>query len=286
MAKIKRENRINVYKDTVECITEGFYKTQRDNSIDLGLQDLIKGSRFYMKVKKTDDVKADSKMQTKIYTQIIDCVQKAYDFGEAGALLNMASRFRAGGGAMTGSSSQEEEIFRRTTLGYSLYYYDPQMSNTYRYPEIPKISAYPIMGDRSALWSPGVKIFKKSKTGYYDYLNVPGTTNVISIPAVQHPELTEDGGAFKEAHGRMWRNKIRSIFRVAKVKGKMKLVLGAFGCGAYGNPPELVAEVFKEILAEPEFDGAFSEICFAILEDHNSPAGGNYAPFAKVFGHL
>jgi uncharacterized protein (TIGR02452 family) len=83
----------------------------------------------------------------------------------------------------------------------------------------------------------------------------------------------------------MWRNKIRTLFRVAKINKKTKLVLGAFGCGAYGNPPALVADLFKEILEEPEFKGAFDEICFAILEDKNSPSGGNYAPFAKVFGH-
>jgi uncharacterized protein (TIGR02452 family) len=198
----------------------------------------------------------------------------------------MASRFRAGGGVLNGSASQEEEIFRRTTLGYSLYYYDSQNNQTYSYQDHSgQVVAYPIKGDRAALWSPGVTIFKKGPTGYYDYMNQPGCTNVITIPAVQRPELTENGEAFKESHGRMWRNKIRTLFRVAKINKKTKLVLGAFGCGAYGNPPALVAGLFKEILEEPEFKGAFDEICFAILEDKNSPAGGNYAPFAKVFGH-
>ena len=284
MPIFKREQRANVYQDTLDCIKSGSFKNGGGLEINLELEPLRRGSRYYQKVKKTDEV-TDPK-STVIYTQLIDCVQKAYDFGESGALLNMASRFRAGGGVLTGSASQEEEIFRRTTLGYSLYYYDPQNNQTYSYPDhAGQVAAYPIKGDRAALWSPGVMIFKKGPTGYYDYMTQPGHTNVITIPAVQHPELTEGGEAFKEAHGRMWRNKIRTLFRVAKINKKTKLVLGAFGCGAYGNPPALVAELFQEILEEPEFKGAFDEICFAILEDKNSPAGGNYAPFAKVFGH-
>jgi len=284
MAIFKKENRINVYQDTIDCIKANSYAVSPKKIIpDLGLEKMLGGTRFYQKVKKTSE--DFQKNPTRIYAQKIDCIQKAYDFGDSGALLNMASRFRAGGGVMNGSSSQEEEIFRRTTLGYSLYSLDPGAPVEYAYPKGKRgIPGYPFKGDKAAIWSPSVCIFKKGVTGYYDYLVNPGYTNVITIPAVQHPELTEDGQEFKEKPARLWRNKMRSLFRVAKEHGKQRLVLGAFGCGAYGNPPELVARYFKEILSEPEFYGYFTEICFAILEDRNSPTGGNYAPFARIFG--
>ena len=62
-----------------------------------------------------------------------------------------------------------------------------------------------------------------------------------------------------------------------------KLVLGALGCGAFRNPPMHTAELFREVMQEPEFCGVFRHICLAIKEDHNSRGAGNYAPFAEVF---
>lgn len=44
------------------------------------------------------------------------------------------------------------------------------------------------------------------------------------------------------------RARIERILEVAKKKGCEVLILGAFGCGAFANPPEIVAKVFKEAL--------------------------------------
>ena len=63
--------------------------------------------------------------------------------------------------------------------------------------------------------------------------------------------------------------------------------MGAFGCGAYGNPPEIMARLFHEVLKEERYKNAFHNIVFAILDDHNTRKEhnpeGNFAPFAKEF---
>jgi uncharacterized protein (TIGR02452 family) len=51
-------------------------------------------------------------------------------------------------------------------------------------------------------------------------------------------------------------------------------VLGALGCGAYENPPEHVAALFKRALAR--FGAAFERVTFAIIGD------GNFAIFRRV----
>jgi len=65
------------------------------------------------------------------------------------------------------------------------------------------------------------------------------------------------------------------------------LVLGAFGCGAFANPPNHMAELFKEVLLEKEFIKKFKFIVFSIFEDHNSNKrhnpNGNVLPFLEVF---
>ena len=71
------------------------------------------------------------------------------------------------------------------------------------------------------------------------------------------------------------------------MNGHSKLVLGAFGCGAYSCPSRHVALLFKEVLQEKEFDHSFEEICFAIIEDKNSLKNnkeGNLKPFKEIFG--
>ena len=59
---------------------------------------------------------------------------------------------------------------------------------------------------------------------------------------------------------------MRAIFNTAVTHWTKHLVLGAFGCGAYCNPPELVIEMFLQILNHVESKGLFSCVVFAVLD--------------------
>lgn len=52
------------------------------------------------------------------------------------------------------------------------------------------------------------------------------------------------------------------LLAIAAANGADIVILGAFGCGAFQNPPPIVAEAYKDVL--PVFEGAFREIVFAI----------------------
>lgn len=64
------------------------------------------------------------------------------------------------------------------------------------------------------------------------------------------------------------------------------LILSAFGCGSYGNPPEQISKIFKDVIYN-DFSGHFDNIVFAILDDHNSyrehNPNGNLKPFLNEF---
>nr|MCR5475253.1 TIGR02452 family protein [Lachnospiraceae bacterium] len=64
----------------------------------------------------------------------------------------------------------------------------------------------------------------------------------------------------------------------AAAKGADILVLGAFGCGAFQNDPEVVARAYKTVLQE--FPKVFKQIEFAVY----CPPGGsrNYEVFKRV----
>ena len=62
-----------------------------------------------------------------------------------------------------------------------------------------------------------------------------------------------------------------------------RLVLSAFGCGAFQNPPEAVAEMIRQELQ----NHPFQQVMICIVDDHNAKREhnprGNFKPFAEVF---
>ncbi|MFQ5473026.1 MAG: TIGR02452 family protein, partial [Dehalococcoidia bacterium] len=61
--------------------------------------------------------------------------------------------------------------------------------------------------------------------------------------------------------------------------GVRHAVLSAFGCGAFGNPADEVARIYREELEARETD--FSLVAFAIFAAGYGP--DNYTPFADAF---
>lgn len=78
-------------------------------------------------------------------------------------------------------------------------------------------------------------------------------------------------------------NKMRTIFRIGLSHGHDALVLGAFGCGAFANPPMHIAQLFKQVMNEKEFKNKYRKIVFPIIEDQNSH-NRNLQAFQMVFG--
>ena len=79
------------------------------------------------------------------------------------------------------------------------------------------------------------------------------------------------------------RLRMRAVLHAAREEKCETIVLGAFGCGAFANPPDMVAKIFAEVLASDEFRGAFSTVVFAILEFKGSDSG-NVAAFVRACG--
>jgi len=93
--------------------------------------------------------------------------------------------------------------------------------------------------------------------------------DVISCAALRFPEV-EDGKYVVEADREAMMKKIRLILRAAVMKELTMVVLGALGCGAYANPVQEVAEMFKRVICGnpkrkgDETWGGIEEIVFAI----------------------
>lgn len=279
--KNSREYLVKIYEEVIEDLKNGYYVNDSGEEIEFSDHKLKTGSKMYQEDEVVDVSSSPRFESTRIYVQNIDSFLKALDMGKGVAVLNMASRRNPGGGVAKGSQAQEEELCRRSNLLTSLYSFSEKGKIT---GYTSKTGSYPIP-TYGGIYSPGVEIYRgKRYKPYYESTKV----DVISVSALVRPEFDPTTLMISKKQAHIMKRKIKTILRIALMNKKTKLVLGAFGCGAFCNPPKHVALMFKEILEFPEFKNAFEEICFAILDDGNTGKEhnpeGNYKPFVEVFG--
>lgn len=194
-----------------------------------------------------------SRFSTRVIVENIDCLEAVElisdDISNNVCVLNMASDFIPGGGVRKGSRAQEEEICRRTDLLLTL--------NTFK----PTFSPDPYLSDFDCIFSENIRILKNG-----DYTPIPGSKqhkiSFISAAAIRRPVLID--GSYSAKNLQTMRGKIRTIFETASRNNVEHFIVGAWGCGAFSNPPEDVARLFREII--DEYNGVFKTIIFAILE--------------------
>jgi uncharacterized protein (TIGR02452 family) len=68
------------------------------------------------------------------------------------------------------------------------------------------------------------------------------------------------------------------VLDILAEQGADVIILGAFGCGVFGQDPFEVATIFKDLL-NTKYEGVFSKVVFAIPQGKN----GNLDEFRKVF---
>ena len=106
----------------------------------------------------------------------------------------------------------------------------------------------------------------------------PFLTSVITVPA---PNLN---GAAKnvpqEKIDEIMKNRLRKMFAVAIHYEYKNLILGAWGCGAFGNNPNTVAKYFYDLIFAEGYRYSFDEIIFAIYDRGEKK---NYHAFAELF---
>jgi uncharacterized protein (TIGR02452 family) len=131
------------------------------------------------------------------------------------------------------------------------------------------------------IYSPGVPFFRDDE---HNLLTSPFVADVITAPAPNVSGLfkrvldLEPLLVLKNTVGEtIWR-RAGYVLAVARDKGIRHLVLGAWGCGVFGNDPYQVAEAFRTWLHSAEFSEAFDTVTFAMYGD-----GTNFETFREVF---
>ena len=288
-----RQLRADVFQTTVECVRQrgydlGGFSVELDPGDEY--QGLQEGTVFHA---STDELITKTNRRGVFETAVSvvpgDSLDTAFEFvknGQPPLVLNMANRQNPGGGALGGAGAQEENLFRRSNLFWSLYAF-AEYAEQYGVTPDPAGHQYPIPRSSGGIYSPDAQVFRSSEATGYALLPAPYPVSFVTVPAINRPAMEERDGQtwLTPQMTRITQGKIRAILRIAAHHGHLDLVLGAFGCGAFRNPPHHMARLFREILEDQEFAGVFRHVAFAILDDHNAhrpdSREGNLLPFQR-----
>ena len=203
--------------------------------------------------------------ETEVCVVNCDTLTSALMLGDA-CVLNFANALTPGGRYRSGGRAQEEDLCRLL----------PQLYPSLVQAASSGAAAYPLPPDAVLL---SRDLLAVRRPGSYRRCESMGEVTVISaaMPCGAADRRPRGGWA-----GSAWAAdvtlRIRAVLHAAAHAGHRNLVLGAFGCGAFGNPAGPVAAIFREQLQSPEFEGRFAKVVFAVLD----PLGtGNLGPFRR-----
>ena len=273
-----------IYQETIKVVQQGSYITATGKKVTFsGVKEMMANSVLYECI---PPVSVESKIQTVVTVESKDSIVAGKDLLDSGfnpVVLNMANRQKPGGGVLGGARAQEEDIFRRTNIFCSMYQFH-YIGKDFNIPA--KKEHYPMDRNTGGVYSPGVTVFRGERNNGYPFLDNPYKLAFVSVAAINSPDLDECNMLTPKMAEAACR-KIRTIFRIALKHGHDSIVLGAWGCGAFKNPPAHIAKLFHQILEECEFKDKFAKVVFAIMENHHAGEThnpeGNLLPFKREF---
>ena len=268
---------VEVAQDTIKITKQGFYEIN-NKKINL-LSDIyhkFESVKVY-DTEKLESIRCDcddffensfnAPKQCSFYLVDSDSFEAAEGL-ERPLVMNFANARYPGGGFLNGAQAQEESLCRCSTLYESLSSKEAQEMYCYN-----NQNTSPLGSDYMLL-SPNVCVFR-------DHLNnllvEPYLVSVFTIPApnkngrAKYVEQMEIDVVMKE--------RLRKFLMTAARNNYSTLVLGAWGCGAFGHDARTVAKYFYDLFFEEKFCQFFETVVFAILNSKDK-----INDFAEVFG--
>lgn len=206
--------------------------------------------------------------EQKISIEAIDTTTAIYKhrpFSKKLAALNFASFKHPGGQFLSGSNAQEEALCHASNLYNILLPATNGYYNTNK-----KMLNRSLYQDRS-IYIPDV-VFDINHG-----INVV-TCDIITCAAPNKRSAQKYHNVSDEDVRKALVSRIDHVLYVAYLEEVDTLILGAFGCGVFGNDPYEVASIFKDLLSIKYYN-CFDKIIFAI------PGGKNLEAFVEVFNN-
>lgn len=194
--------------------------------------------------------------------------------GKKVCALNFASSKNPGGGVANGARAQEECICRISTMYPCLV--DDRVFGKFYQPH--RTMFRDTLYNSDLIFTPGIVSFKTDDNE--PKLRPEDEWFSVDVITCAAPNLS----AFKRLENvdleQLLMKRVERIFITAVNEGAEVLILGAFGCGAFRNPPDVVAGVMKKLT--DKYSRYFEVIEFAVYCSPKNPA--NLVAFQRALG--
>ena len=259
-------------RDTQHITEQGWYTNPQGQQVDIrALRDAATHGTVTYRPGTTPPVgePRHTHVHTFMHNQTTLAVaEKRVAQGYRVAILNFASATSPGGGWLDGARAQEESLARSSTLVHALRDDDMYQNETHR--------RNPFYDD-TVIVTPNVPFFRHHNG---QFLDSPWQADVITSAAVMakavQKYMPERVGEIRAT----MQQRTQKVFQVATTLDADILILGAWGCGAFGNDPEVIAQLMLDTMQLVDMR-RFVAIDFAVA-DVREPLE-NYSAFAKRF---
>ncbi|MBQ8747444.1 MAG: TIGR02452 family protein [Clostridia bacterium] len=285
----RRKNNIEIFKNTMElCHTHPKLRGGIKNSIE---EQVVLDEKapywFDEKLLVSYEEKAKIVVSEK---RSFEAAREYARVGKKVCVLNFADWTTPGGWVLKGASAQEESLCRCSTLYPCIS--DPNVENFYAsHKAEKKKNPMHILHNDDLIYTPNVTVFKSDtdmpeilpEEEWYQVDVISCAAPRLRLRSADQKKLglTSDVLEIEEEElRRILDSRIRRIIESARYcsGGSIEvLILGGFGCGAFRNPPEFVAQTFNKVINDFIYD--FEIIEFPIF--HKNKEVANYEAFCK-----
>lgn len=225
---------------------------------------------FYKMYKKHPSIENEKKnispANISVYQE--STIRAIHRIGSGVGVLNFASAKWPCGGFLGGSMAQEE------CLAYCSDLYIQQWPQAEEYYKLHRENSNPFY--THTMFVNNVTFFRNED---FDLIKDYTECKVLTSAAVNLGVAKSHGKSIKEANNIM-KARMRKILKVFIDCNCKNIILGAFGCGVFGNSAEDVAKFWKELLIDEEYQYYFDNICFSVLDSRGT---NNFEVFQKTF---
>jgi len=260
--------------ETKALVAQGWYINPRGGRVDIAAaRDATRRAKVVYRPGMVPAAAAripTATYQTQVYNQTTLAVAQArVAQGYRVAILNFASATTPGGGWLRGSRAQEESLARSSALVYAIH--DDPWYGDIRHTRNP-------FYDDTVIVTPQVPFFRAHMG---QLLDQPWYADVITSAAVHADAVRRYMPTRTSEIPMVMAKRAQVVLHAAAMLRADVLVLGAWGCGAFGNNADVVAAALEDAMHQVDLSG-YAHVDFAVA-DLRIPAEV-LAPFKRRWG--
>lgn len=249
---INNQRRVNTLKENIEITKQGYF-IYNGRRIDLNAP-----STKLISIKEILDYKLHNETKFKfVHNTTIGAV---FNNPNKCCVLNFASYKIPGGEVLKGYNSQEESLCYPSNLYTELLkfksnFYDKHINEGLNYG----------LYTSEALYSENISIFR---TEGLEVIGSVKEMNVITMAAPYAKVVKRYRPNLVSSIYKNLEERCRRVLEIASSNNQEYLILGAFGCGVFGNDINDLIDIWYKLFNN-EFKDVFKEVVFAIPEENN-----------------